>query len=141
MMPDTLPQTTWPQRPQVIVHTACRERQGLAAAAGRPVHDKRTDAANAGAVRSGVLRLACVMREEGDLDAVVELDTHDPPPPPDDRPARVAPRTRRRKSLTSRRRPESARRLQSSPSRVLRAFGFAGPELFAKPRRPVLNRR
>jgi RND superfamily putative drug exporter len=49
------------------------------------------------------------------------------------RPARVAPRTRRPKSLTSRRRPESACRLRSSPSRVLRAFGSAGPELFAKP--------
>ena len=33
-------------------------------------------------------------------------------------------------SLTSRRRPDSARRLRSSPSRVLRAFGCAGPELF-----------
>ena len=32
---------------------------------------------------------------------------------------------------------ESIRRLRSSPSRVLRAFGFAGPGLFAKTRRPA----
>ena len=54
-------------------------------------------------------------------------------------PARVAPRTHRPKSLTSHRRPDSARRLRSSPSRVLRAFGCAGPELFRPA--PFLTRR